>query len=77
MRLSDFRYIILDKADQILDMSFMPDVEMNLRRTPRSRQTALFSATMPTVVRIISRRHMKDPVLVQVKLEERRVAAVD
>ena len=77
MRLSDVRYLILDEADRMLDMGFMPDVEKILRRTPRSRQTALFSATMPTVVRIISRRHMKDPVLVQVKPEERTVAEVD
>ena len=77
MRLSDVRYLILDEADRMLDMGFMPDVEKILRRTPRSRQTALFSATMPTVVRIIARRHMKDPASVQVKPEERTVAEVE
>jgi ATP-dependent RNA helicase DeaD len=61
----------------MLDMGFMPDVERILRRTPRNRQTAMFSATVPTVVRIISRRHMRDAVTVQVKPEERTVTAID
>jgi ATP-dependent RNA helicase DeaD len=77
MRLGEVRYLILDEADRMLDMGFMPDVERILRRTPRSRQTALFSATMPTVVRILARRHMKDPAWIQVKPEERTVAEVD
>jgi ATP-dependent RNA helicase DeaD len=77
MRLNEVRYLILDEADRMLDMGFMPDVERILRRTPRSRQTALFSATMPTVVRILARRHMKDPAWIQVKPEERTVAEVD
>src|SRR5215213_5621509 len=77
MRLNEVRYLILDEADRMLDMGFMPDVERILRRTPRTRQTALFSATVPTVVRIIARRHMRDAVTVQVKPEERTVTSVD
>ena len=71
------RYFILDEADRMLDMGFMPDVEKILRRTPRSRQTALFSATMPTVVKILARRHMREPQLIQVRPQERTVAEVD
>lgn len=61
----------------MLDMGFMPDVEKILRRTPRSRQTALFSATIPTVVKIMARRHMRDAQTIQVRPEERTVAEVD
>jgi ATP-dependent RNA helicase DeaD len=76
MKLNQVRYVILDEADRMLDMGFMPDVERILRRTPRSRQTALFSATMPTVVRIMARRHMKDPAWVQIKPEAPTVSEV-
>ena len=77
LSLRTVRYFILDEADRMLDMGFMPDVEKILRRTPRSRQTALFSATMPTVVKILARRHMRDPRMIQVRPQERTVAEVD
>jgi len=51
LRLERVRMLVLDEADQMLDQGFAPDVERILALTPRSRQTALFSATMPTWVR--------------------------
>src|SRR5215210_4911179 len=61
------RYIVLDEADEMLDLGFLEDVEKILSLAPGSRQTALFSATMPNEIRKLAERHLYDPVTVQVK----------
>src|SRR3954467_3888297 len=61
------RYIVLDEADEMLDLGFLEDVEKILSLAPGSRQTALFSATMPMEIRKLAERHLYDPVTVQVK----------
>jgi ATP-dependent RNA helicase DeaD len=61
------RYIVLDEADEMLDLGFLEDVEKILSLAPGSRQTALFSATMPTEIRRLAERHLYDPVTVKVK----------
>jgi ATP-dependent RNA helicase DeaD len=77
LKLDDIDYLILDEADRMLDMGFLPDVERILRRTPRERQTALFSATMPTVIRILSRRYMFEPKAVHVQPQQVTVEEVE
>ena len=59
--LSDVRIAVLDEADQMLDIGFVDDIERILRATPRSRQTLLFSATMPGPIRRLARRYLDDP----------------
>jgi len=61
------RYIVLDEADEMLDLGFLEDVERILALAPGSRQTALFSATMPSEIRRLAERHLYEPVTVKVK----------
>jgi superfamily II DNA/RNA helicase len=59
--LSAIRILVLDEADEMLDLGFLPDVERILALTPASRQTMLFSATMPGPVVTLARRYMRQP----------------
>ncbi len=59
--LSRIRALVLDEADKMLDLGFLPDVERLLRLTPAGRQTMLFSATMPGEVVTLARRHLHQP----------------
>jgi superfamily II DNA/RNA helicase len=59
--LGSIQALVLDEADKMLDLGFLPDVERIVRRTPDSRQTMLFSATMPGDVVTLARRHMRRP----------------
>jgi len=61
LRLERVRMLILDEADEMLDQGFAPDVERILALTPRDRQTALFSATIPPWVQKIKAKHLTDP----------------
>ncbi len=58
--------VILDEADQMLDIGFMPAIRRILKATPRERQTLLFSATMPKEIRKLSDDHLTDPIEVSV-----------
>jgi ATP-dependent RNA helicase DeaD len=61
------RFVVLDEADEMLDLGFLEDVEKILSLTPSSRQTALFSATMPPPIRALADRYMYDPTIIQVE----------
>jgi len=73
--LSVVRTVVLDEADEMLDMGFAEDLEAILESTPAERQTALFSATIAPRIRSIAKRHLQDPV--QVKIGAERVEAGD
>ena len=66
LRLDYVRIAVLDEADEMLDIGFAEDIERILRYTPRSRQTALFSATMPVPIRRLVYRHSKRPLWVRI-----------
>ena len=65
--LSAVGYVVLDEADEMLDMGFIEDIETILTETPAGRQTALFSATFPPRIAQLAARHMSDPVRVTVR----------
>src|ERR671926_409046 len=67
LMLHSCRYLVLDEADEMLDLGFLEDVEKILSLTPNGRQTALFSATMPPPIRALAERHLYDPETVKVK----------
>ena len=77
LSLSGIRYAVLDEADQMLDIGFLPDITHILGRTPRSRQTALFSATMPHNVMRLVRRYMDRPETIAVASELETVESVE
>ena len=64
--LGSVRFLVLDEADEMLDRGLGPDVEAIMGRTPRGRQTALFSATMPEWVSRTASRHLRNPVTAEV-----------
>jgi ATP-dependent RNA helicase DeaD len=69
LRLDELTMVVLDEADEMLDMGFAEDIEAILQDTPAERQTVLFSATMPPRIDGIARRHLKDPVRLEMGRE--------
>ncbi len=70
LRLDRIKFVVLDEADAMLDYGFAPDVQRILAQCPKERQTALFSATTPEWVHQVSAKYMKNPVVIQVALQD-------
>ena len=70
LQLDTLRVLVLDEADEMLDMGFADDLDAILQATPDARQTALFSATMPARILAIAGRHLKNPARVTIAREK-------
>jgi len=66
LRLNDIEFLVLDEADRMLDMGFMPDVRKIVDRVPKTRQTMLFSATIPPEIDALCRWALKNPETIQI-----------
>jgi ATP-dependent RNA helicase DeaD len=77
LMLHSCRFVVLDEADEMLDLGFLEDVEKILSLTPSSRQTALFSATMPPEIRRLADQYLYDPVTIKVKTATLTVDTVE
>jgi ATP-dependent RNA helicase DeaD len=77
LNIKHVRTVVLDEADEMLNMGFIEDVEKILAETPAERQTALFSATLPPRIRSLANRFMRDPQSVNIKRETLTLASTE
>ncbi|MCD6015165.1 MAG: box helicase [Solirubrobacterales bacterium] len=75
--LTSARYVVLDEADEMLDLGFIEEVEKILRMCPSGRQTALFSATIPAPIARLAEQYMYDPVTIKVTPRKLTVDAIE
>jgi ATP-dependent RNA helicase DeaD len=69
LALENVRVVVLDEADEMLDMGFAEDLDAILSETPEDRQTVLFSATMPPRIAALARRQLRDPIRIEIARE--------
>lgn len=70
LQLSELQIVVLDEADEMLDMGFAEDIDAILAEAPAERQTVLFSATMPPRINRMAKSHLREPVLIQIEREK-------
>jgi ATP-dependent RNA helicase DeaD len=70
LRLDELEVVVLDEADEMLDMGFVEDIETLLDATPDTRQAVLFSATMPRRIELLAQKYLREPVTVRIRRAE-------
>lgn len=75
--LQDLKTVVLDEADEMLRMGFIDDVQWILEHTPKERQVALFSATMPKPIQKVTEQYLKDPVEIRITPESKTVERIE
>jgi len=75
--LATVNHLVLDEADEMLKLGFMDDLEVIFKAMPESRQTVLFSATLPASIRAIAERHLRDPKHVKIQSKTQTVTAIE
>ncbi len=76
LQLNEIKTVVLDEADEMLDMGFIEDIEAILQETPPERQTLLFSATMPTQIANLAKRYMKNPQRITIATDKMAVPQI-
>ena len=77
IKLKDYDCVVLDEADEMLNMGFRDDIEAILNKIEKEHQTILFSATMPKPIRDIAKNYLKDQVEIEVKAQYKTVETID
>ncbi len=77
IRLLGIKTVVLDEADEMLNMGFIEDIESILQRIPEERQSLLFSATMPKPIQVLAQRFLKNPVFISIKAKEVTVPSIE